>query len=406
MDPIAFPDFRPEEPAFYHGDSDAVFARMRDTDPVHWYDGESKFWCVTRHADLREVSRRPRLFSSADALLILHIGPLQRGEGPAPGMVGAAPTIINMDPPQHNVHRKLVISQFTRAATARLEPRIREIARESLAAVPRGEPVDFVDSVAIPLPMLVIAELLGVPKEDRDRFQLWSDKMIEVAGGDIDAGAPAVLAEMFGYLEEQIERRRRQPTEDLISLLLRAEVEGARLSPTELLMFFMTLLVAGNETTRTLIAGGARALLDHPDQLAKLQANPALLPNAVEEMLRYVTPLHSFARRATEDTELGGRSIRKGDFLVLFYSSANRDRSVFGDDADRFVIDRPNARRHLAFGTGEHLCLGAPLARLETQVMFEELLPRLDGLRYDGAIEPLPSLLVNGLERMPVVFEK
>lgn len=318
----------------------------------------------------------------------------------------AAPSIILMDPPQHNLHRKLVIGQFTPAATARLEARVREIARESLAAVPTGEPVDFVEAVAIPLPMLVIAELLGIPKEDRDRFRVWSDAMIEAGGGEVGESTTVVLAEMLAYLGEQIELRRKEERDDLITLLLQAEVEGARLTTSELLMFFMTLLVAGNETTRTLIAGGARALLDHPPELAKLKANPALLPNAVEEMLRYVTPLHSFARCATEDTELAGRSIRKGDYLTLFYSAANRDREVFGADADEFVVDRPSARRHLAFGSGEHLCLGAPLARLEARVMFEELLPRLEGLRYDGAIEPLPSLLVNGIERMPVVFEK
>jgi cytochrome P450 len=408
MDPTPFPDFQPERPDFYRGDPDAVFARLRDEDPVHWYEGDSSFWCVTRYADVREVSRRPRLFSSAEGILVNQLGRIQQGGGLAPAEVTpmVVPTIINMDPPQHNLLRKLVIGQFTPAATARLEARVRELARESLAAVPTGERVDFVDAVAIPLPMLVIAELLDVPKEDRDRFRVWSDTMIEAAGGEVDEQASAVIAEMFGYLGEQVEERRKHPREDLISLLLEAEVEGVRLTTPELLMFFMTLLVAGNETTRTLIAGGARALLDHPDELAKLQAKPGLLPNAVEEMLRYVTPLHSFARLATEDTELVGRSIRKGDYLVMFYSAANRDRSVFGADADDFLIGRPSARRHLAFGSGEHLCLGAPLARLEARVMFEELLPRLDGLRYDGAIELLPSLLVNGIEHMPVVFER
>ena len=217
-----------------------------------------------------------------------------------------------MDPPQHNLHRKLVIGQFTPAATARLEARVREIARESLAAVPTGEPVDFVEAVAIPLPMLVIAELLGIPKEDRDRFRVWSDAMIEAGGGEVGESTTVVLAEMLAYLGEQIELRRKEERDDLITLLLQAEVEGARLTTSELLMFFMTLLVAGNETTRTLIAGGARALLDHPPELAKLKANPALLPNAVEEMLRYVTPLHSFARCATEDTELAGRLDSQG----------------------------------------------------------------------------------------------
>lgn len=404
MGPVAFPDFQPEKPDFYHGDPHAVFARMRDEDPVHWYEGYASFWCVTRHAEVHEVSRRPNLFSSTDAILINHIGRRQRGDDTS--VESSATTIINMDPPQHNRYRKLVIDQFTPRAIAPLEGRVREIARESLAALPRGERVDFVEAVAVPLPMFVIAELLGVPKEDRQRFQVWSDTMIEVSGGDFDESAGAVIAEMFGYLGEQIERRRKQPGDDLVSMLLQAEVDGTRLADEDLLSFFMILLVGGNETTRTLIGGGTRALLDHPDQLARLQANPGLLPNAVEEMLRYVTPLQSFARRATQDTELAGRSIRKGDYLTMFYAAANRDRSVFGSDADEFIIDRPSAPRHLAFGSGEHLCLGASLARLEARVMFEELLPRLDGLRYDGPIEPVPSVFVNGLEKMPVIFER
>lgn len=401
-------DFHPERVEFYLGDTDAVFARLRDEDPIHWHEGEGAFWCVTRYADVRDVSCRPRQFSSADGIALSVIPRIQQGvdAASARAVTVDAPMIIELDPPMHNLHRKLVMDRFKPRAVVQLEERMRQIARASLARVPIGERVDFVDAVAVPLPMFVIAELLGVPEEDHDRFRVWSDAMVEASSGEPDESAIAKIAEMFGYLAEQLARLRAKPDDGLISELLEAEVEGKRLTDAELLMFCMILLVGGNETTRTLIAGGTRALLEHPEQGSKLLADPALLPNAIEEMLRYVTPLRSFVRRALVDSEVAGQAIRKGDYVAMFYAAANRDRGIFGADADAFVVDRPTASRHLAFGYGEHLCLGAALARLEARVMFEELLPRLDGLRYDGEVEPLRSLQINGIQRMPVVFEK
>jgi cytochrome P450 len=406
MSDCEVPGFAPEQPDFYADAPEAAFARLRERDPVHWHE-DARFWCVTRHADVREVSRHPRRFCSSRGTQLFQIPLAQQGVPIGGGSedLGIAPAIIQMDPPQHNRHRKLVIGQFTPRVVAQLEGRIREIARESLARVPAGASVDFVDTVAVPLPMLVIAELLGIPPEDHARFRVWSDAMIEAGGGGFSEKTGAALVEMFAYLGDTMKRRRGEPRADLISTLLHAEIDGERLSEGEVLMFCVTLLVAGNETTRNLISGGTRALLDHPEQLARLVARPALLPNAVEEMLRFVTPVRSFARCATADTELSGRKIAKHDFLVLFYGSANRDAEVFGPDADRFDIERASAHQHLAFGYGEHLCLGAPLARLEARVMFEELLPRLSGLRYAAPLEPLHSVLINGVERMPVVFE-
>jgi len=401
-------DFEPESVGFYLADTDPVFARLRDEDPVHWYEGDGAFWCVTRHADVRDVSCRPRQFSSADGIAIPTIPHVQKGVDAqaARAVTIEAPMIIELDPPMHNLHRKLVMDRFKPRSVVHLEARMREIARASLDRVSSGERVDFVDAIAVPLPMFVIAELLGVPEEDHDRFRVWSDAMVEASSGEPQPPTIAKIAEMFGYLAEQLARLRARPDDGLISQLLVAEVEGKRLTDGELLMFCMILLVGGNETTRTLIAGGTRALLDHPEQKSGLLAEPALLPNAIEEMLRYVAPLRSFVRRATEDTEVAGQAIRKDDYVAMFYAAANRDREVFGADADAFVIDRPSASRHLSFGSGEHLCLGAALARLEARVMFEELLPRLDGLRFDGEVEPLRSLQINGIQRMPVVFER
>jgi cytochrome P450 len=229
--------------------------------------------------------------------------------------------------------------------------------------------------------------------------------MVAAGGGEVSDSTAATVGELIQYLVAVGEERKRAPRDDLISILLAAEVDGERLTDAELGMFCLTLLVAGNETTRNLISGGALALMRNPDQRERLLADPGLLHNAVEEMLRYVSPVRNFIRCATEDTELRGRRIRKGDYLALFYGSANRDEEVFGDDADAFDVARESARRHVAFGFGEHLCMGASLARLEAQVMFEELLTRWPRFELAGEVEPLPSTLMNGLVRMPVALE-
>jgi len=395
-------DFAPDRVEFYLGRPEAVFRRLRTEDPVHWYE-DGGFWCVLRHADVQAVSRSPRRFISSAGTQIFQIK--GRIEAPPEGFV-QAPSIIQMDPPAHNRHRKLVMGAFTPRRIAAMESRIREIARESLREIAPGETVNFVESVAIPLPMLVIAEMLGVPGEDRHDFRRWSDAMIVAGGGDLGTDTRETLTELFGYLGQFVVERRKQPRDDLISLLLDAEIEGERLTDGEVLMFLMTLLVAGNETTRNLLSGGALALLRDPDQERLLRERPALLGNAVEEMLRYVSPVRNFARSAARDTELGGRRIRAGEFLVMLYASANRDEAVFGEDAERFDIARESARRHVAFGFGEHLCLGASLARLEARVMWEELLAHFSGFEQVGEPVPLPSTLMNGLVDLPVVFHR
>jgi cytochrome P450 len=396
-------DFAPDRIDFYLGDPHAAFRRLRAEDPLHWYEA-GRFWCATRHAEVCEISRRPRTFSSARGTQLFEI-PL-RLAGRNPGIEEAAPSIIQMDPPAHNRHRKLVIGAFTPRTVAALEPRVRALARESLASIRPGEPFDFVEKLAVPLPMFVIAELLGVPSSDHDAFRRWSDVMLEAgASGPRPETLPTVV-ELFGYMVGKAAERRRVPREDVLTKLALAEVDGERLSEAELGIFCLTLLVAGNETTRNLIAGGMRALLEHPAQWQKLCADPALVPNAVEEMLRIVSPIQNFVRCVQRDTELAGRRLCAGDYVALFYGSANRDESVFGPDADAFDILRPSADRHLAFGFGEHLCLGASLARLEARVMFEELAARGAGFSLAGPVEPMPSTFVNGITRMPVVFEE
>jgi cytochrome P450 len=396
-------DFAPDQVDFYLGDPHAAFRRLRADDPLHWYEG-GRFWCATRHADVCEISRRPRTFSSAHGTQLFEI-PL-RLAGADLGMQESAPTIIRMDPPAHNRHRKLVIGAFTPRMIAALEPRVRGLARESVAAIPPGEPFDFVERVAVPLPMFMIAELLGVPSSDYDRFRRWSDVMIEAGSSGPRQETVGIVIELFAYMVEKAAERRRAPREDVLTKLALAEIDGERLTDAELGAFCLTLLVAGNETTRNLIAGGMRVLLEHPAQWQKLCADPGLVPNAVEEMLRFVSPIQNFVRRVQEDTELAGKRLRAGEYVALLYGSANRDESVFGPDAESFDLLRPNANRHVAFGFGEHLCLGASLARLEARVMFEELIARGAGFSLAGPVQPLRSVLVNGIAEMPMVFEE
>ena len=403
----AFHGFAPETEEFYQRDADRWFRQLRAEDPLHWYE-PYRFWAVTKYADVQEISQRPRLFSSQRTQLF-ELVRAARGEPMLAGAMGvmaaSAPTIIRMDPPQHNRHRKLVMGAFTPRRIAALEPRVREIAKRSLDAIDPSGPVDFVEQIAIPMPMYVIAELLGVSSDDYHDFRRWSDAMIEAGGGDISAKTAATVAELLQYALKVADQRRRAPQDDLVSVLVEAEIEGERLTDTEIGMFCLTLLVAGNETTRTLVSGGALALMRHPEQREKLLADPGLLPNAVEEMLRFVSPIRSFARIATSDTELRGKTIRAGEGVVLFYGSANRDEEVFGADSDAFDVTRASARRQIAFGFGEHLCLGASLARLEARVMFEELFARWPRFALAGEPEPQPSCLVNGIARMPVVLE-
>jgi cytochrome P450 len=386
-------DVRLDDPDFFLGDVEPVYRWLRAEAPVH-RDESSGLWALAKHGDILRVSRDPETFCSSRGVVVND--PLR--------LVGALPTppsILHLDPPAHNQMRRIVSRAFTPRRIAMLEPRIRELARETLDAVPAGEPFDFVEHVAMPLPLLVIAEMLGVPTSDRATFRRWSDDIIAGA----DAMAPAMLGavgELFAYFHAMLAERRTGPGDDLLSLLAAGEVEGDRLADDEILMFCMTLLVAGNETTRNLIAGGMRALIEHPEEKRKLDADPSLLPAAIEEMLRWVSPIRCFARTPTRDVEIRGRRIPAGDYVVLLYAAGNRDEEVFGPTAGAFRVDRPTEPMHLAFGYGEHLCLGASLARLEARVMFGDLLSRWPGLALAGPVEAVRSTVVNGLARMPV----
>ena len=381
------------DPAFYTGDPFPTYAELRRDAPVCWHEGAG-LWSVARHADVMTVSRDPKTFCSGKGVLAN-----DRGRP-----IAGSDSIIYLDPPDHHRYRKLVSSGFTPRRIAALESRVRELAAELLEGVEAGRPFDLVEQLSAPLPLLVIAELLGIPFDDRDRFKTWSDAVIDAAD-EPGEETFTIAAELWQYFEGVIDERRRSPSGDLISVVATAEVDGELLTDLELNGFCMTLLVAGNETTRNLISGGVQALTEHPDQLAALAADPTLVPAAVEEMLRWVTPVLSFARTATRDVELGGQQVGAGDYVLMLYQSANRDEETFGPTAERFDIGRtPNP--HVAFGFGEHFCLGASLARLEARIVFDELLRRFSTIELAGDPEWLGSTLMHSIVRLPVMLER
>ena len=352
---------------------------------------------MLKHADILTVSRDPARFTSTRGV---QIG--VRIDGRPMEM---PPTILEMDPPDHNRYRKLVIRAFTPGATAGLETMVRQIARECVEAVEPDQVVDLVDSIAVPLPMYVIAEMLGVPRSDRADFKRWSDAMIEAGGGRRSPATDASMVEMLGYFARVLAERRRAPKDDLISTLARAEIDGAHLSDPEILMFCVTLLAAGNETTRNLISGGSLLLMRNPDQRRRLLAEPELLPTRWRRCCAGGRPCRasSAPRRATRACASAGSARATCCSCSTPRPTATRRSGAKTPTASTSRRDHSRVR-HLAFGFGEHLCLGAPLARLEARVMFEELLARFPDFELAGEPELLPSRLMHSLERLPVIF--
>ena len=377
-----------------------AFKLLRAEAPVFWHPElrGAGFWVISRYEDVVAVSKDPATFSSARGGT--NIFELSDEE-----IAVVRTMMLNMDPPGHTKYRRLVNQGFTPRMVARLEPHVRDICRRVVDAVAAKGSCDFVVEVAAELPLQVIVELLGVPLADCHRVFDWSNRLIGFDDPEFQTSmedGKIAASELWAYANQLALERRQRPREDLVSVLMQAEVDGERLSEMEFDSFFLLLSVAGNETTRNLIAGGMLALIEHPAERARLVADPALLPRAVEEMLRWVSPVIHFRRTATRDTELRGQTIRAGQKVVLFYPSANRDEAVF-PEPERFDVSRtPN--EHLAFGIGEHFCLGASLARLEIRVMFEELLGRLPDMELAGPVRRLRSNFINGIKRMPVRF--
>jgi cytochrome P450 len=387
----------PRDAAFFaREDFHDVLTRLRADDPVHLCG--PGFWAVTRYEDVRDLSRDPARFCSGRGALIND--PVRTQGTPM-----LARSILHMDPPEHATFRGLVNRRFTPRALSGLVQPIRASAVALLDAVEARDEIDFFTELSAPFPLAVIAALLGIEEADRGDFRRWSDAAIESPDLPPEETA-AALGELSAFIVEHIQTKRERPGGDLVSLLLESEVGGCPLSKEELFMFLLTLLVAGNETTRTLLSGTALVLHEHPAQRAALAADPALLAGAVEECLRWVTPVQAFCRTVTEDTVVGETRARvaEGDYVCMLYASANRDERVFGVDASRFDVRRGANPVHLAFGFGEHVCLGASLARLESRIFLEELLTRFAAYEVTGPAERVFSTTVAGIRSLPVVL--
>jgi cholest-4-en-3-one 26-monooxygenase len=377
-----------------------TFRYLRQEAPVHFQKAKKGrgFWALTKYEDLVMACKDPMRFSSARGGT--NIMDFEEQDLDLIRLI-----MLNMDPPQHGKFRRLVNYGFTPLVISFLEPRINLVTAQILDRIAdRGE-ADFVQSVAAELPLMVIAELLGVPLEDRAQLFDFSNRLIgfdDPEFGTSTEDAKQAAMELWLYANTIAERRKGQEGHDLAAILMNAEVDGFRLTEAEFDAFFLMLVVAGNETTRNLISGGMHALFEHPDQYARLKADPSLLPSAVEEMLRWVTPVTCFRRTAAADIELHGKTIKENDKVVLYFASANRDETVF-KDPDKFDIGRtPN--EHIAFGVGEHFCLGSSLARLEIRIMFEEVLRRFPDMELAGPVRRLRSDFLNGIKHMPVRF--
>jgi cytochrome P450 len=393
---------------YVRGVPHATFARLRRDDPVSWWgDAEGGFWAVTRYQDVLAVSRQTELFSSAQGI---------RLEQMAPDECEARRTMMELDPPDHTRYRRLVSQPFARREVFAYEAAVRSLAREVIADVHDTARFDFVHDVARRLPMRMLGALLGLPDDDGDYLVQRGDALLgntdpeftDYVVDQVDTDAYRLLPfrtpvslELFEYAERALAARRAAPTHDVLSALLRPMADGAHLGDIELKNFFTLLVAAGNDTTRYTMAAGMQALAERPALLERLGREPELIELAVEEVLRWSSVTMHFRRTATRDTELGGRAIRAGDRVVMWFVAANFDEEQFAEPYRFDVARTPND--HVTFGRhSPHLCLGAQLARLELKVLFEELLPRLRSVAVDGPVERLRSNFIAGIKRLPL----
>lgn len=381
-----------------------LWTRLRSEDPVAYFapEGYEPFWAVTKHADILEISKQPRLFSSAQGITLRRAGVV----------FPPSEMVVMLDPPRHGPVRRVANGRFTPRAVREQSADIERIAVEVLDdAAPPGSSgeLDFVERIAAPFPLAVIAWILGVPSDDWPLLFRWTNEVIgkddpeyrrpgETPGQTIKRAR----GEVHVYFKGLIEQRRRDPQDDLVSELIGGEIEGTPLTEMQLVSYCELLVEAGNETTRNAISGGLLAFSEEPSEWEKLRAHPELLPTTVEEILRWASPISHFTRTATEDCEVRGTTIREGEQLALYFASANRDEDVF-DDPFAFRVDRhPNP--HLAFGFGEHFCMGAQVARVELEKIFRHLLTRLESFEVAGPVERLTAIVNGSIKHLPLRY--
>jgi hypothetical protein len=361
-----------------------IYRKLRDNHPLY-HNPERGVWALSRFEDVRSAAGDAETFSSEQTSI----------------SQGLLPMLQSLDPPLHDELRNLVNRVFTARRVAMMEPRIREIARELLDACAAGEQCDLLRDFAAHLPSRVIGEMIGVPAERREAFLEWTEALVAADPARTrGAGAMKSAASIYQEFAKLLAERRAEPRDDLMSALLEAELDGRRLTEQELLGFCFVLIVAGNDTTSNLIGNGAVLLARHPEQRELLVGDPARIPAAVEEMLRFDAPSQALPRIATRDVELHGVTLPRGEEVMLVFGAANHDEREFSDP-DVFDIDRPH-NRHLAFGQGRHFCIGSHLARLEARVAFEELLDRIPDYELVSAPRCVPSIWAWAYEGVPV----
>lgn len=385
------------------------WALLRRDSPVHWIEKDvvNPFWAITRYEDIVWLGKQPKRFLNEPRLAVL----------PGTGTSGDetddfARHLLVMDPPDHASYRKVTSGWFTPRAIQRLAPEVERITRDLFDEIAQAGPdgtIDFVGRMTAPLTLSVLADLLGVPREDWPLMFRWtnqvagpSDPEYRVEGETPFETVNRARIGLFEYFAKLAEARRASPGKDMVSVIANARVDGAPIPPLETLSYYFLLVVAGNETTRNAASGGLLALIENPQELRKLRDDPGLIDSAVEEIVRWTTPVIQFCRTPVEDLELRGQKIRAGESMCLFYPSGNRDEEIF-DEPDRFLVDR-NPNPHIGFGRGEHFCLGASLARLELRVLFRQLIERFDDVELAGDFERVQSSFLGGVKRMPIRY--
>ena len=371
---------------------------LRRNAPVFWYDRDDvdPFWAITKHADIIELGKQPTIFLNAPRVAVF------TKDLPPPEQVRH---LLNMDPPDHAKYRRVTSSWFTPRAIRSMDAKVAAVTAEVVDAIVETSEGDFVRDISAKITIAVIAEMLGVPRKDWDLLFRWTNEIIAPQDPEFQTGTPLETMEsaridLYQYFDDLVTERRKQPANDITSIIANAEIDGEPLRPLELLSYYFLLVVAGNETTRNAMTGGMLALLENPEQWQALQADAALLDPAVEETVRWTTPVIQFARTATRDYTLRGQTIREGQSACLFYASGNRDEEVF-EDPFAFRVDRaPNP--HIGFGMGEHVCLGAHLARLELKHAYAQLRSRLVECELTGEVDRVRSSFVGGIKRVPM----
>tara|TARA_Y100001935_G_scaffold241763_1_gene231505 strand:- start:158 stop:1396 length:1239 start_codon:yes stop_codon:yes gene_type:complete len=391
---------------FINGQPFDLFKRLREEAPIYWHeeslDFEPGFWALTKHEDIVKVSKDPLTFSSAVGGHLMTMGdPEVVDPSAVAAIIG---NMIGMDPPDHQIYRKMVAPSFTPKAIRSLEDDMRKKIKELLENVEGKGEFNFVTEISEQLPLWVLCEMMGIPEIDRPKIRDLVNNLTDASIQQDPNNAFQIWVnymELFKMGRDMIEERRKNPTDDLMSVVANTKIEGGELPPELLDGFFLLMVIAGNETTRNTLTGGLMALTENPGEREKLLKDPSLIANATDEMLRWVTSVIYFRRTATKDTNIRGQDIKAGDKVVMWYGSANRDEEIF-PDGHLFRVERENARKHLAFGAGEHLCLGNRLGHMQIRILFEELLERFPNIHSTADPTRIPSNFLAGISELKV----